>query len=86
MSVKFRSDMVVELIDSMGGDHSVVRAARVSSGSVSVSSEKDQGLINYLMRDRHGSPRTVTTASSSAVKARNPLLPTPLAGALATKL
>ena len=56
MSVKFRSDMVVELIDSMGGDHSVVRAARVSSGSVSVSSEKDQGLINYLMRDRHGSP------------------------------
>ena len=54
--MKFRSDMTVELIDSMGGDNSVVRAARVSSGSVSVSSEKDQGLINYLMRDRHGSP------------------------------
>ena len=52
----FRSDMTVELIDSMGGDDSVVRSARVSSGSVSVSSEKDQGLINYLMRDRHGSP------------------------------
>ena len=56
MTVKFRSDMTVELIQQMGDDSSVVRAARVSSGSVSVSSEKDQGLINYLMRDRHGSP------------------------------
>ena len=54
--MQFRSDMTVELIDSMGGDDSVVRSARVSSGSASVSSEKDQGLINYLMRDRHGSP------------------------------
>jgi thymidylate synthase (FAD) len=56
MDIQFRSDMTVELIDSMGGDESIVRAARVSSGSISVSSEKDQGLINYLMRDRHGSP------------------------------
>ena len=56
MGISFRSDMTVELIDSMGGDDSVVRSARVSSGSVSVSSEKDKGLINYLMRDRHGSP------------------------------
>lgn len=56
MSSFFRSDMTVELIDSMGSDESVIRAARVSSGSVSVSSEKDKGLINYLMRDRHGSP------------------------------
>lgn len=54
--ITFRSDMTVELIDSMGGDESVIRSARVSSGSVSVSSEKDKGLINYLMRDRHGSP------------------------------
>lgn len=56
MDIKFRSDMAVELIASMGGDDIVVSAARVSSGSVSVSSEKDKGLINYLMRDRHGSP------------------------------
>ncbi len=54
--VKFRSDMTVELIDSMGDDNSVVRAARVSSGSASDSSDRDAGLINYLMRDRHGSP------------------------------
>lgn len=48
--------MTVELIDSMGGDHSVVRSARVSSGSVAANSDADMGLINYLMRDRHGSP------------------------------
>lgn len=53
--IDYRSDMTVELIDSMGSDIAVVRAARVSSGS---SSEpiRDEGLINYLMRDRHGSP------------------------------
>jgi thymidylate synthase (FAD) len=54
--IKFRSDMTVELIDSMGDDNSVVRAARVSSGSASDSSDRDAGLISYLMRDRHGSP------------------------------
>jgi thymidylate synthase (FAD) len=56
MDVKFRTDVTVDLIQQMGDDSSVVRAARVSSGSVSVSGEKDKGLINYLMRDRHGSP------------------------------
>lgn len=58
--VKFVSDMDVELIDSMGSDKSVVRAARVSTGYVldadGEMSEKDGGLINYLMRERHGSP------------------------------
>lgn len=56
MGIKFRSDMTVELIDSMGGDGSVVRSARVSSGSVGDDASRDVGLINYLMRDRHGSP------------------------------
>jgi thymidylate synthase (FAD) len=56
MDIQFRSDMAVELIDSMGGDHSVVRSARVSSGSSSDNATGDVGLINYLMRDRHGSP------------------------------
>jgi len=54
--IKFRSDMTVELIDSTGGDESVVRSARVSSGSSSDDSTRDVGLINYLMRYRHGSP------------------------------
>jgi thymidylate synthase (FAD) len=45
----------------MGGDDSVVRSARVSTGgSFAVGpnnlGERDKGLINYLMRDRHGTP------------------------------
>ncbi len=59
--IKFRSDVTVELIQSMGGDDAVVRSARVSTGGSSAASpdnlgERDKGLINYLMRDRHGTP------------------------------
>ena len=59
--IKFRSDVTVELVQSMGGDDSVVRSARVSTGGSSAVSpdnlgERDKGLINYLMRDRHGTP------------------------------
>jgi thymidylate synthase (FAD) len=55
--IKFRSDMTVDLIDSMASDRAVVVAARVSTGAkISEEPEKDAGLINYLMRDRHGSP------------------------------
>jgi len=53
---KFRSDMTVELVQSMGDDSSVVKAARVSTGGGTTTPEKDAGLINYLMRDRHGTP------------------------------
>ncbi len=55
--IKFRSDMTVELVQSMGDDKSVVRAARVSTGGAeSLNPDRDAGLINYLMRDRHGTP------------------------------
>jgi thymidylate synthase (FAD) len=57
--ITFRTDMTVELIDRMGGDESVVRSARVSTSSDSRNVDmgtKEEGLINYLMRDRHGSP------------------------------
>lgn len=54
--IKYRTDMTVELVDSMASDSAVVRAARVSSGTDSGDAGKDAGLINYLMRDRHGSP------------------------------
>lgn len=58
MEIKTRSDMTVKLIDSMGSDSSVAMAARVSTGGNSADTDpsKDAGLINYLMRDRHGSP------------------------------
>ena len=55
-SIKFRSDMTVKLVQSMASDDAVVMAARVSTGAKYANSEKDAGLINYLMRDRHGSP------------------------------
>lgn len=57
--ITFRNDMTVELVDSMGGDDAVVRSARVSTTSDNRNFEmgvKEEGLINYLMRDRHGSP------------------------------
>src|SRR3546814_19847635 len=53
-------DVRVELVDSMGNDLSVVKAARVSTMGERVQvghGEKgSRGLINYLMRERHGSP------------------------------
>jgi thymidylate synthase (FAD) len=58
--VLFRSDVTVQLIQSMGGDEAVVRSARVSTTSDTVSDfdmgKREEGLINYLMRDRHGTP------------------------------
>lgn len=53
--MQYRSDMTVNLVDCMASDSAVVRAARVSSGTES-DGDRDTGLINFLMRDRHGSP------------------------------
>jgi thymidylate synthase (FAD) len=55
IEITFRSDVTVRLINSMASDEAVTMAARVSTGA-SENPEKDAGLINYLMRDRHGSP------------------------------
>lgn len=47
----------VELLDHMGGDLSVVNAARVSYSKESAEYvSKDAKLIRYLMRNNHGSP------------------------------
>ncbi len=54
--VKFRSDMTVDLIDHMGDDHSFARAARVSTGRDQVEDDDISGLINFLAKNRHGSP------------------------------
>jgi thymidylate synthase (FAD) len=60
--VTFRDDVTVELISNVGGDASVVASARVSTEgleSVSYLSEGEKegkGLINFLMRNRHGTP------------------------------
>lgn len=60
--VSFRSDMSVELIKHSAADSDVIWAARVSTageqsaGELGKDPERSRGLINYLMRDRHGSP------------------------------
>jgi thymidylate synthase (FAD) len=49
--------MKVQLIDSMASDLSVVQAAKVSTvGAESLTTESNEGLIKYLMRERHASP------------------------------
>lgn len=55
--VEMRNYPTVELMDSMGGDSSIAWAARVSTtGAAESSAASDAGLINFLMRDRHGTP------------------------------
>jgi thymidylate synthase (FAD) len=58
----FREDMSVELVKSSASDADVVWAARVSTAGdksledVGSDASKSEGLINYLARERHGSP------------------------------
>jgi thymidylate synthase (FAD) len=60
--IEFRTDVAVELVRSSAGDSDVLFAARVSTkGELSLDdvdgdASKSSGLINFLMRDRHGSP------------------------------
>lgn len=70
--VQFRSDVTVELVRSSASDSDVLFAARVSTlgektlesasagpadpATADGPSPRDRGLINFLMRDRHGSP------------------------------
>nr|WP_298992488.1 FAD-dependent thymidylate synthase [uncultured Pseudokineococcus sp.] len=61
----FRSDVVVDLVRSSASDADVLFAARVSTkgeasrddvGADEQAQQRSAGLVNYLMRDRHGSP------------------------------
>ncbi|HVQ87637.1 MAG TPA: FAD-dependent thymidylate synthase [Actinomycetes bacterium] len=60
--VQFRSDVTVELVRSAARDADVLFAARVSTqgeqtlDQIDQDASRSQGLINFLMRDRHGSP------------------------------
>ncbi len=61
-AVQFRDDVTVDLVKHSASDADVLFAARVSTlGEQSLAEltkdpERSKGLINYLMRDRHGSP------------------------------
>ena len=60
--IVYRDDVTVELVKSSASDADVIWAARVSTaGETSIESinedpERSAGLINYLARERHGSP------------------------------
>jgi thymidylate synthase (FAD) len=60
--IEFRTDVAVDLVRSSAADSDVLFAARVSTkGELSLDdvdgdASKSSGLINFLMRDRHGSP------------------------------
>ena len=60
--VTFRSDVTVELVRGAASDADVLWAARVSTKGeqsledVDSDASRSAGLINYLMRDRHGTP------------------------------
>jgi thymidylate synthase (FAD) len=59
---RFRDDVTVELVKHSASDTDVLWAARVSTAGeqsleeLTKDPERSTGLINYLMRDRHGSP------------------------------
>lgn len=46
----------IGLVDFMGGDHTVVDAARMSYGTGTRRVQEDRGLIRYLIRHRHWTP------------------------------
>ncbi len=60
--IRFRSDVTVELVKAAASDADVIWAARVSTkgeqslDDITTDPDRSRGLINYLMRDRHGSP------------------------------
>ncbi|MDP2288427.1 MAG: FAD-dependent thymidylate synthase [Actinomycetota bacterium] len=62
MELTFRSDITVELVRDSANDADVVFAARVSTAGeqslddVDADAGSSKGLINFLMRERHGSP------------------------------
>jgi thymidylate synthase (FAD) len=56
-SITTKSDVTVELIDSMGDLQRIVEAARVSTkGADARGSEESEGLVRYLFNNKHASP------------------------------
>jgi thymidylate synthase (FAD) len=60
--IRFRSDVTVELIKHAASDADVIWAARVSTkgenslAEIEADPERSGGLINFLLKNRHGSP------------------------------
>jgi len=57
LGIKVLDHGKVDLIDAMGGDLDIVNAARVSFSSYqSEMDERAEGLINFLMKNKHATP------------------------------
>jgi thymidylate synthase (FAD) len=56
---EFSSNITVRLVNKMGSDEFICNAARVSTSDepdFKIGREKQQGLISYLLKHRHGTP------------------------------
>lgn len=56
MSIPILDHGYIKLIDWMGGDESIIEAARMSTGRGFEGWDKDAGLLEFLWRNRHTSP------------------------------
>lgn len=55
--ISLRGDFTVDDVQSVGSDEMICQAARVSTmGAESIDTKESAGLINFLMKNRHGSP------------------------------
>lgn len=55
--IEFSSSMKVEMVEAAGSDEKICKAARVSTlGAASIDSEESEGLLKFLLVNRHGSP------------------------------
>lgn len=56
-SIQIRNYFDVDIAESAGSDEAICRAARVSNmGNNAWKTEESAGLINFLLKNRHGSP------------------------------
>lgn len=57
MSIKIDQTFQVDFVDGSGSDELICKAARVSTlGADSLETSESSGLINFLLKNRHGSP------------------------------
>jgi len=56
IAIPVLDDGFVRVVDYLGGDESIVQAARVSYGAGTKSFREDRGLIRYLLRHAHTTP------------------------------
>lgn len=56
MTIEVLDKGFVKLVDSMGDDTSVVRAARISHGKEPIDEQRDRKLLEHLLKSGHESP------------------------------